>query len=425
MPLAEALAAAIQEPAPAPSTPRSPSSLLEGAEHTGALQRGPEVDRFNELAARQESLTPEESDELYRYRLRRLQTTGRMLEVSLSRTENELRDALDRHRRRLRALRDFEEIRGALGLPVEENVDREVDNRATDRLIEMENRRPPGLIAGSSEQRPLPEGQVRVPPASFAPSPDDVPIYILAPESQPSEALSASIDAVAADGARVHLVHRPEDIPRSDPMPLVLNWGWANPLPGDVVAINRPDAVRIASDQVESLQRFGGLAPRTVLNPSSLALLGTDRAVAKRRRGSRGSGKAVIDCAGERAGRTGYDLYQEFIPSRREWRVNLLSGRVVSAYLKEPPADSPPDALRPDWTFRRTDVLPRGVVHVAREGAQRVGLDYAGMDVMEDLDTGRVLCLEANTAPGASPETLRSFYGHVQQTLRGRARRAS
>ena len=77
VPLAEALAAAIPEPAPVPSAPRSPRSVMEGAGHTGGLQRGPEVDRFNELAARQASLTAEESDELYRFRLRRLQTTGR------------------------------------------------------------------------------------------------------------------------------------------------------------------------------------------------------------------------------------------------------------------------------------------------------------------------------------------------------------
>jgi hypothetical protein len=425
VPLAEALAAAIPHAAPLPQTPPTPSPLLEGMDESRPLQRGPEVDRFNELAARQDSLTPEESDELYRYRLRRLQTTGRALARSMYMPENELREALDRYRRRLRALRELGEIRRAQGLAAEETVDPSVDNRASDRLLEMESRRPVGLIAGSSDEPPLPEGNVRVPPGSFVPSPDDVPIYILAPDSQPSESLAGSVEAVAADGARVRLVHRPEDIPRDEPMPLVVNWGWAAPLPSDFVALNNPDAVRIASDQVESLRRLGSLAPRTVLNPSSLGLLGTERAVAKRRRGSHGSGKAVVACAGEPADRTGFDLYQEFIPSRREWRVNVLSGRVVSAYLKEPPADSPPDDLRPAWSFRRADVIPRGVVHVAREAASRVGLDYAGMDVVEDLDTGRVLCLEANTAPGASPETLRSFYGNVQRTLPGRARRAS
>jgi glutathione synthase/RimK-type ligase-like ATP-grasp enzyme len=58
------------------------------------------------------------------------------------------------------------------------------------------------------------------------------------------------------------------------------------------------------------------------------------------------------------------------------------------------------------------------VLETAREGARRIGLDYAGIDVVQDLDSGRVLCLEANAAPGMSPETLRSLYASVQQVLR-------
>jgi glutathione synthase/RimK-type ligase-like ATP-grasp enzyme len=61
---------------------------------------------------------------------------------------------------------------------------------------------------------------------------------------------------------------------------------------------------------------------------------------------------------------------------------------------------------------------------VAREGARRVGLDYAGVDVIEDLQTDRVYCLEANAAPGMSAETVKSVYAHIQQTLRGRLARA-
>ena len=208
-------------------------------------------------------------------------------------------------------------------------------------------------------------------------------------------------------------------------MPLVLNWGYREPLPRDVVALNRPEAVRTAADQVESLRRLEELAPRTVLHPDDLRLLSSERAVAKRRRGSQGRGKSVIACDGVPEGRAAFDLYQEFIPNRREWRVSVLSGRVVSAYLKEPPVDAASEDLRPDWTHRRTDVLPRAVARVAREAASRVGLDYGGIDVIQDLGTGRVLCLEANAAPGMSEDTIRALYGQIQQTLRGRQRRAS
>jgi glutathione synthase/RimK-type ligase-like ATP-grasp enzyme len=118
-------------------------------------------------------------------------------------------------------------------------------------------------------------------------------------------------------------------------------------------------------------------------------------------------------------------MFQEFIPDRREYRVSILSGRVVSAYLKVSPEDASSENLRPDWTFERARVMPQAVVAVARDAARRVGLDYAGVDVIEDTRTGRVYGLEANAAPGMSEETLRSLYGHIQNTLRGRLARAS
>jgi D-alanine-D-alanine ligase-like ATP-grasp enzyme len=54
-----------------------------------------------------------------------------------------------------------------------------------------------------------------------------------------------------------------------------------------------------------------------------------------------------------------------------------------------------------------------------------VGLDYAGVDVVEDRSSGHVYCLEANAAPGMSEDTVRSLYSQVQQTLRRQAARAS
>src|SRR5262249_36609616 len=185
--------------------------------------------------------------------------------------------------------------------------------------------------------------------------------------------------------------------------------------------LNRPEAVRIAADQVESLRLLGDLAPRTVLNPRDVHLLGTDQVVGKRRRGTRGSGKLVLATHGPASEMVGVDLYQEFVPHRREFRVSVLSGRVVSAYLKRPPAGARPEDLRPQWTFERVDRLPRMVAEIARQAAQRVGLDYAGVDVVQDLDSGSGLCLEANAAPGMSADTVRSLYATIQQVLRGRS----
>src|SRR6266567_4107424 len=51
------------------------------------LRRGVDVERFNELAAREDRLVPEEGEELYRYRLRRVQSRLRQLARASNRAD--------------------------------------------------------------------------------------------------------------------------------------------------------------------------------------------------------------------------------------------------------------------------------------------------------------------------------------------------
>jgi hypothetical protein len=412
--------------APAPAA-RQAIFALADEQLNQSLRRGVEVNRFNELARRQETLSLEELDELYGYRLRRLFSRLRRLNRIVGSEDAEtIRTALDDLDERIEELRRIEETRNAAGLSVADQVDLSHRQAAVDRLLELSRRRPAGLIAGSENARPRETGTVRLNQTRFAPSPDDVPVYVLAPASIPSEAVARNVESVAGEGARVRLVHDANEIPRDgERLPLVLNWGGGESLPAGVVALNRPESVRISSDQVESLRRLGELAPRTVERPDDTGLLGTEQVVAKRRHGARGSGKSVIRADAGWSERVRYDLFQEFIPERREWRISVLSGRIVSAYEKRPPEGTSPEELRPDWSFEQSRVLPAAVASTAREAARRIGVDYAGVDVVEDLRTGRILCLEANAAPGMSVETVRSLYAHIQQTLRGRSARAS
>ncbi len=406
--------------------PEGSAPAFDPAELARSLRRGAEVDRFHELAARQEALTAAESDELYRYRLRRLLTRVRRLDrLASSEDEESIRQTLDDFWSRLAELRAFEARRRQAGLPAGYALDRTAEERAITRLLTLAARRPHGLIAGTDEVSDQATGSLRVRDVPFAPSPEDLPVYILAPSTIPSDTLARHVAATAAAGARIRVVRDPNEIPPEATVPLVLNWGSIQPLPQDLVALNRPEAVRVASDQVESLQRLRELAPRTVVNPSDLGLLGSAQVVAKRRRGSRGSGKAVLRADGPIGAHAGYDLYQEFIPECREYRLSVLSERIVSAYLKRAPDGSAPNDLRRGWSLERTPLIPQAVAAVAIESARRVGLDYTGVDVVEDLRTGRVYCLEANAAPGMSEDTIKSVYAHIQQTLRGRLARAS
>jgi len=425
-----------QPAAPPYESVASGSEPVVGAIHVGpadffaggltqTLRRGAEVQRFAELAARQDALTPDESDELYRYRLRRLLTRIRQLErTGAGSDETAISEAFGDLQARLEELHGFETIRRRAGLFADQVVDLSAQERAKATLLNLAAQRPRGLIGGSDQVPAQPDGSVRIRDLPFSPSPQDVPIYILAPASIASGSLTQHVSEVASQGARIHVVRDASEIPSTEPPPLILNWGSTHTLPQGAIALNQPDAVRIASDQVESIRRLAQLAPRTVANPEDIGLLGSDRVVAKRRHGTRGSGKAVLALAGPPNERAGYDLFQEFIPDRREYRVSVLSGRIASAYVKQPPEAATPEDLHPAWTFERAQVIPKAVAVVAKEAARRVGLDYAGVDVIEDLHTGRVYCLEANSAPGMSQDTVKSVYAQIQQALRGRLARA-
>jgi len=149
--------------------PVSTAPAFDPAELGRGLRRGAEVDRFNELASRQDSLTPAESDELYQYRLRRLLMRARQLErAASSADENSLRDALDDFRGRLQDLRAFESGRRGAGLWAEYEVDRTAEEQAVTRLLTLAAQRPHGLIAGSEEAAERPSGSIRIREARFA-----------------------------------------------------------------------------------------------------------------------------------------------------------------------------------------------------------------------------------------------------------------
>ena len=225
--LAEALNAAAQ------ATPDWAVLGFSAADLARPMQRGVETERFSELARRQDELTPVELDELYRCRLRRLQARLRRLDrVANSEDEDEIRAALDDLDVRLAELRRTEELRQAAGLPVGYEVDVSRRTAAVDRLLELSRRRLPGLIAGGDTPPDQPSGDERIREGAFRPSAQDVPVYILAPRSIPSEAVARNVEAVAAQGARLHLVHDAAEVPREGAVPpLVLNWGSAEPLP--------------------------------------------------------------------------------------------------------------------------------------------------------------------------------------------------
>ncbi|MGI0128667.1 MAG: hypothetical protein ACREEC_00685, partial [Thermoplasmata archaeon] len=219
------------------------------AEIARSLRRGVEVDRFNELVRRQD-LGDEEADELYRLRLRRVQSRLRQLERARGGgSEEAIRTALDDLDARLDELRTTEAARTAARLATGYELDLGPRQAAIDHLLEQARRRPMGLVAGSEIPPEQPTGTVRLPEIAFRPRPDDVPVFIVAPRSLPSQSLSGNVEVVARQGARLHLVNDASEVPRTgDTPPLVINWGGNETLPAGLIVLNQPEAVRIASD---------------------------------------------------------------------------------------------------------------------------------------------------------------------------------
>ena len=240
----ESVAASIDESAVVapPSPSQSPFSIAD-AELDRALRRGVEVGRFNELARQQNELTPNESDELYGYRLRRLRSRLRRLDrILVSDDEEAIRTEFEDFDARLQELRSLEQTRQVAGLSIAEPVDLSARQAAIDRLLELSRRRPPGLIAGADSPPRQPTGNIRLRQVAFRPTAEDVSLYILTPSSIPSDALARNVEAVASQGAHVRLVNESSQIPRhGEHPPLVLNWGSTQPLPSDLISLNRPE----------------------------------------------------------------------------------------------------------------------------------------------------------------------------------------
>jgi len=91
----------------------------------------------------------------------------------------------------------------------------------------------------------------------------------------------------------------------------------------------------------------------------------------------------------------------EYIPKVAEYRVYVMSGRVITVAQKTP---DNPDAVA--WNVHqggRFDVVPWGewpleACRVATEGMSKFDLDFGGVDVMLDAD-GKAYVIEINSAP--------------------------
>ncbi len=242
----------------------------------------------------------------------------------------------------------------------------------------------------------------------------DRPVCVVIPAGVNAIPTEPCLLAVARRGAKIAVIRSPQQ--NRDRSAILVNWGSRDPMPRGT--LNSATSVELSRNKIKNVCLLAELAPMTVFSPDAVGQLPGDRLVAKRRFGQQGSGKMVLPLNSPRESLCKYDIFQEFIANRTEYRVSVIAGTTVVTAMLKTPASASPEDLTPHFSFTQLTELPAEVARVAISAAERIGLGYTGVDVIRDNATGRILCLETNSAPGMSTCTIINLY----EILQGRDR---
>lgn len=217
--------------------------------------------------------------------------------------------------------------------------------------------------------------------------------------------LSRAATELGLDGFQV--VRDNQQIPNAD---VLVRWGSRVPAYGaSGRVINSAEAVSLARDKRTSRQRLGSLAPQTWFFRDHIKLPCVIRPKAHH------GGLKFFVCrtpleVRDAIRRCGLKWYAtELVDKKEEYRVFVLQGRVVCVSQRFPAS---PNAIA--WNLEQGGKLtnvkfgswPMPAVKAAIEATQKIGLNWAAVDVAIDTKD-RVVIFELNTAPGLrNPYTL-------------------
>lgn len=115
-------------------------------------------------------------------------------------------------------------------------------------------------------------------------------------------------------------------------------------------------------------------------------------------------------------------LYTRYIKKDAEYRVHVMNGSCFYSNIKRKKREVPEGAdplVRSGshgWYFEHMDRLPSQVVQDACVAAvEALGLDFGGVDVVEEKGTGAAYVLEVNTAPEMGVNTMAAYKKALKQ----------
>jgi len=123
--------------------------------------------------------------------------------------------------------------------------------------------------------------------------------------------------------------------------------------------------------------------------------------------GSRGEGIKLIRNEDELMKFNGtYSIYsvEKFVSSKYDWRVFVLGGVALGVMKKLGNEDNPADFIaksagKKRWSEEDLD-LAEEVKNIAIQASMTCGLEYSGVDLIRDDETGQFVLLETNVAGG-------------------------
>jgi hypothetical protein len=120
----------------------------------------------------------------------------------------------------------------------------------------------------------------------------------------------------------------------------------------------------------------------------------------------------------------GADYFIKYIPTHQEYRVHVVNNKVEFfqrkySRVRRTSAFGGVQGFTDDWHKQVIDPeeAPANVREQARKAVKALGLDFGGVDIVEDME-GKAYILEVNTGPALpTVETRRPYVKFIQETI--------
>lgn len=194
---------------------------------------------------------------------------------------------------------------------------------------------------------------------------------------------------------------------------LLVRWGNGQGI-GQIpqVVLNKQEALHKAIDKHTSMQLFSRARLSIPTLSTEVPCVG--------RTATHTQGQGLWFCwrpeQVEEVRNEGADYFIKYVPTKQEYRVHIVNSRVEFVQRKydrerHTSAFGGVQGFTDDWHKQVTDPreVPREVCDQALGSVVTLGLDFGGVDIVEDLE-GKCYILEVNTGPALPTEETRKPY---------------